>query len=81
MARRVPAAMMFILTGGLNHTKEENTPEPVLERGIAAFGELALGVAAGEAWAFLKPHRGQRREHAQHEVLARELGRRPRVAQ
>ena len=50
MARRVPAAMMFTSsTGGLSHTKEENTPEPVLEQGIAAFGELALGVAAGEA--------------------------------
>jgi beta-ureidopropionase / N-carbamoyl-L-amino-acid hydrolase len=50
MARRVPVAMMFTSsTGGLSHTKEEDTPEPVLERGIAAFGDLALRVAAGEA--------------------------------
>jgi acetylornithine deacetylase/succinyl-diaminopimelate desuccinylase-like protein len=47
MARHVPVAMMFTSsTGGLSHAKEEDTPEADLERGIAAFAGLALGVAA-----------------------------------
>jgi allantoate deiminase len=49
MARRVPVAMMFApSTGGLSHTKEEDTPEADLERAIAAFSRLALRVAGGE---------------------------------
>jgi hypothetical protein len=40
--------MMFTSsTGGLSHAKEEDTPQADLERGIAAFAGLALGVAAG----------------------------------
>jgi N-carbamoyl-L-amino-acid hydrolase len=48
MARHVATAMMFVpSTGGLSHVKEEDTPEAALEQGITAFGELALGLAAG----------------------------------
>jgi hydantoinase/carbamoylase family amidase len=48
MARHVPVAMMFTSsTAGLSHAKEEDTPEPHLERAIDAFVRLALGVAAG----------------------------------
>ena len=48
MARHLPVAMMFTSsTGGLSHAKEEDTPQADLERGIAAFAGLALGVAAG----------------------------------
>jgi hydantoinase/carbamoylase family amidase len=48
MARHLPVAMMFTSsTGGLSHAKEEDTPRADLERGIAAFAGLALGVAAG----------------------------------
>ena len=40
--------MMFTSsTAGLSHAKEEDTPEPHLERAIDAFVRLALGVAAG----------------------------------
>jgi hydantoinase/carbamoylase family amidase len=49
MARHVPVAMMFApSTGGISHAKEEDTPEPDLERAIVAFGRLALRVARGE---------------------------------
>jgi allantoate deiminase len=49
MARRVPVAMMFApSTGGLSHTKEEDTPEEDLAQAIAAFSRLALRVADGE---------------------------------
>jgi acetylornithine deacetylase/succinyl-diaminopimelate desuccinylase-like protein len=45
----VPVAMLFApSTGGLSHTKEEDTPEDDLAQAIAAFGKLALGVARGE---------------------------------
>jgi allantoate deiminase len=48
MARHVPAAMMFApSTGGLSHTKEEDTPEADLELAIAAFCRLAARVVAG----------------------------------
>ena len=48
MARHVPAAMMFTSsTAGLSHAKDEDTPEPDLERAIDAFVRLALRVAAG----------------------------------
>lgn len=47
LARVVPAAMIFSSsTGGLSHTREENTPEAHLRAAIGAFGELcaaALG--------------------------------------
>ena len=49
MARHVPVAMMFApSTGGISHAKEEDTPEPDLERAIDTFGRLALRVARGE---------------------------------
>jgi acetylornithine deacetylase/succinyl-diaminopimelate desuccinylase-like protein len=49
LARHVPVAMLFApSTGGLSHAKEEDTPEADLERAIAAYGELALRVIAGE---------------------------------
>jgi hydantoinase/carbamoylase family amidase len=49
MARHVPTAMMFVpSTGGLSHAKEEDTPEPDLERGIEAFGRFAARAIAGE---------------------------------
>jgi allantoate deiminase len=48
MARHVPTAMMFApSTGGVSHAKEEDTPEPDLERAIAAFCRLAETVLAG----------------------------------
>jgi N-carbamoyl-L-amino-acid hydrolase len=48
MARHVPVAMMFTSsTAGLSHAKDEDTPEPDLERAIDAFVRLALRVAAG----------------------------------
>ncbi len=47
MARHVPTAMMFTSsTGGLSHAREEDTPEPHLERAIDAFVALALRVAS-----------------------------------
>ena len=49
MARHVPTAMVFTSsTGGLSHAAEEDTPEPHLERAIAAYAELARRVIAGE---------------------------------
>ena len=49
MARHVPVAMIFApSTGGLSHTKEEDTPEEDLAAAISAFGRLALSVARGE---------------------------------
>jgi len=52
MARHIPVAMMFApSTGGLSHTKEEDTPEADLERAIDAFGHLALRVIRGEVLA------------------------------
>jgi N-carbamoyl-L-amino-acid hydrolase len=49
MARHVPTAMVFTSsTGGLSHTKEEDTPEPHLERAIAAYSEVARRLIAGE---------------------------------
>jgi hydantoinase/carbamoylase family amidase len=49
MARHVPVTMMFSpSTGGISHAKEEDTPEPDLERAITAFGRLALRVLRGE---------------------------------
>jgi N-carbamoyl-L-amino-acid hydrolase len=49
MARHLPAAMMFTSsTRGISHAKEEDTPEPDLERAIDAFGRLALRVIRGE---------------------------------
>ncbi|MBD0281153.1 MAG: Zn-dependent hydrolase [Thermoleophilaceae bacterium] len=49
MARHLPAAMMFTSsTRGISHAKEEDTPEPDLERAIDAFGRLALRVLRGE---------------------------------
>jgi N-carbamoyl-L-amino-acid hydrolase len=45
VARSVPAAMVFTSsTAGLSHTRDENTPEPDLERAIEAFGRLAARV-------------------------------------
>jgi N-carbamoyl-L-amino-acid hydrolase len=50
VARSVPTAMVFTSsTGGLSHTREEDTPEPDLERAIEAFGRLAARVVAGGA--------------------------------
>jgi N-carbamoyl-L-amino-acid hydrolase len=49
LARHVPTAMMFTSsTGGLSHAPEEDTPEPHLERAIAAFGRFAQRVLAGQ---------------------------------
>jgi N-carbamoyl-L-amino-acid hydrolase len=49
MARRVPAGMVFTSsTGGISHAPEEDTPEPHLERAIAAYAEVARRVLAGE---------------------------------
>jgi allantoate deiminase len=49
MARHLPAAMMFTSsTRGISHAREEDTPEPDLERAIDAFGRLALRVLRGE---------------------------------
>jgi hydantoinase/carbamoylase family amidase len=49
MARHVPTAMLFApSTDGLSHAPGEDTPEPDLERAIAAFGRLAARVIAGE---------------------------------
>jgi hydantoinase/carbamoylase family amidase len=49
LARHVPVAMVFApSTGGLSHAKEEDTPEADLEKAIAAYGDLALKVVAGE---------------------------------
>jgi acetylornithine deacetylase/succinyl-diaminopimelate desuccinylase-like protein len=49
LARHVPVAMLFAPSaGGLSHAKEEDTPEADLEKAIAAYGELALRVIAGE---------------------------------
>jgi allantoate deiminase len=48
MARVVPAAMLFApSTGGLSHTREEDTPEEDLVLAIEAFGRLAQRVIAG----------------------------------
>jgi len=47
MARHAPTAMLFApSTGGISHAKEEDTPEPDLERAIAAFCRLAEKVVA-----------------------------------
>jgi hydantoinase/carbamoylase family amidase len=49
MARHIPVAMMFTSsTAGLSHAKEEDTPEPHLERAIDSFVRLALRVADDE---------------------------------
>jgi allantoate deiminase len=49
MARHVPAGMVFTSsTAGLSHTKEEDTPEPHLERAIAAYADVARQLIAGE---------------------------------
>jgi hydantoinase/carbamoylase family amidase len=49
MARHVPVAMLFApSTNGISHAKEEDTPEPDLEKAIEAFGRLALRVARGD---------------------------------
>jgi allantoate deiminase len=49
MARHVRAAMLFApSTGGLSHAPGEDTPEPDLERAIAAYGRLAARVIAGD---------------------------------
>ena len=48
MARHVPVAMIFAPSSkGISHAKEEDTPEPDLEKAIEAFGRLALRVARG----------------------------------
>jgi N-carbamoyl-L-amino-acid hydrolase len=48
MARHLPTAMLFTSsTGGLSHTREEDTPEEHLERAIAAFAALAERVISG----------------------------------
>ena len=81
MARRVPAAMMFILHRRPQPHQGGEHARAGLERGIAAFGELALGVAAGEAGLSQSPTAASiARAPLGGEVLARELGRRPRVA-
>ena len=49
MARHVPTGMVFTSsTGGLSHAKEEDTPEPHLERAIAAYADVARQLIAGE---------------------------------
>jgi N-carbamoyl-L-amino-acid hydrolase len=49
MARHLPTAMLFApSTAGISHAKEEDTPEPDLERAIEAFGRLAERVIGGE---------------------------------
>jgi hydantoinase/carbamoylase family amidase len=49
MARHLPAAMIFASsTRGISHAKDEDTPEPDLERAIDAFGRLVLRVLRGE---------------------------------
>jgi N-carbamoyl-L-amino-acid hydrolase len=49
MARHVPTAMVFTSsTGGLSHTREEDTPEPHLERAIEAYADVARRTIAGE---------------------------------
>ena len=41
--------MLFVpSTAGLSHTRNEDTPEADLRRGIEAFGRLAARVIAGE---------------------------------
>jgi hydantoinase/carbamoylase family amidase len=48
VARVLPAAMIFCPSaGGISHAKQEDTPEPDLTAGIAAFGVLANRVLAG----------------------------------
>jgi hydantoinase/carbamoylase family amidase len=48
VSRSVPTAMVFCSsTGGLSHTREEDTPEPDLERALEAFGRLAIRVVGG----------------------------------
>jgi N-carbamoyl-L-amino-acid hydrolase len=48
MARHVPTAMVFSSsTRGLSHTSEEDTPEPDLERAIAAYADVALKLIGG----------------------------------
>lgn len=47
LAGVVPSAMVFTSSaGGVSHAPDEDTPEPDLERGIAAFGRLAGEVVA-----------------------------------
>jgi N-carbamoyl-L-amino-acid hydrolase len=49
MARHVPAGMVFASsTGGISHAPGEDTPEPHLERAVAAYAEVARRVLAGE---------------------------------
>jgi hydantoinase/carbamoylase family amidase len=49
LAPHVPTVMLFApSTGGVSHAKEEDTPEPDLERAIAAFGRLAGRVLDGD---------------------------------
>ena len=48
LARRVPAAMIFVPSvGGLSHAREEDTSEADLAAGIEAYGELVGEVLGG----------------------------------
>ena len=48
MARRIPAAMIFVPSiGGLSHAREEDTREEDLRTGIEAFGDLVAASLAG----------------------------------
>ncbi len=48
LARVCPATMVFSSSiGGVSHAPGEDTPEPDLERALAAYGELVHRVVAG----------------------------------
>ena len=48
LARVCPAAMVFSSSiDGVSHAPEEDTPEPDLERALAAYGDLVRRVVAG----------------------------------
>ena len=50
MARRVPAAMIFVPSlAGLSHAREEDTREEDLRTGIEAFGDLVAAALASGA--------------------------------
>jgi N-carbamoyl-L-amino-acid hydrolase len=50
MARRIPAAMIFVPSlGGLSHAREEDTAEADLRAGIQAFGDLVAATLAAPA--------------------------------